>query len=508
MSIVFVKGMLPDLSKKYEVVLLSSPGPEMEEAKKEGLARCIAVPMERHISPVKDFVSLCKLIRVFRKERPDMVHSMTPKAGLLCMMAGWLTRVPVRIHTFTGLVFPTSTGLKKHILMLTDALTCRFATHVIPEGEGVKADLLNNGITHKPLRILGYGNVMGIDMQRFSCENICNDNSHTEPTVAGRREKQSAEIKKNTDITNDTDRSCAENKTTTNCTDKQEKPTTISPREEVERGCPFSFLFVGRIVRDKGINELVEAFERLNKEIPETRLGLIGRFEENLDPISDKAKEIIDNNPNIDAVGPQYGDDLLAHYAAADCFVFPSYREGFPNTVIEAGAMGLPCIVTDINGSREIIASLNDNVNSTLNTQNAESTEKKKHADCADHADFLDEHEPMEQRVQSHACMNSAESRQRKTIVNDTNISHAEYAEKETTTNLHSEKVPVNVSVKKNGIIIPSKDAEALYEAMKLMILEDKMRGAMAKNARPMIESRFEQGFVRKCLYNFYEEIL
>ena len=561
MSIVFVKGMLPDLTKKYEVVLLSSPGPEMEEAKKEGLARCIAVPMERHISPIKDFVSLCKLIRVFRKERPDMVHSMTPKAGLLCMTAGWLTRVPVRIHTFTGLVFPTSTGLKKRILMLTDALTCRFATHVIPEGEGVKADLLNNGITHKPLRILGYGNVMGIDMQRFSHKNLCNDNSHTEPTVAGRREKQSAEIKKNTDITNDTDRSCAENKTTTNCTDKQEKTTTISPREEVERGCPFSFLFVGRIVRDKGINELVEAFERLNKEIPETRLVLIGKFEENLDPISDKAKEIIDNNPNIDAVGPQYGDDLLAHYAAADCFVFPSYREGFPNTVIEAGAMGLPSIVTDINGSREIITNEKFNENAekkghadladladcchtestesterylttdcTNNTdifhaENAESAEKKRHADhadnadcchtesterylttdrtndtdfyneekrhadCADHADCLDEHGSHTESTERYLTTN---------CTNSTNTVHEEI----------NFSLTSKCNVKKNGIIIPSKDAEALYEAMEIMIEDDAMRESMAKNARPMIESRFEQGFVRKCLYDFYEEVL
>ena len=235
-----------------------------------------------------------------------MVHSMTPKAGLLCMMAGWLTRVPIRIHTFTGLVFPTSTGLKKRILMLTDALTCWCATHVIPEGEGVKADLLNNGITHKPLRILGYGNVRGIDMKRFDPKRF---------NVNGFREA----------------------------------PEHKSVKKK------FTFLFVGRIVRDKGINELVEAFERLNMEIPETRLVLVGFFEENLDPVSPKTRQTIENNPNIIADGEKRGDDLLTQYATADCFVFPSYREGFPNTVLEAGAMGLPSIVTDINGSREII---------------------------------------------------------------------------------------------------------------------------------------------------------
>ena len=171
-SINFVRGMLPDLMKKYEVVLLSSPGEEMEEAVKQFGVRGINVPMERHISLAQDIVSLWRIIKIFRREKPDIVHSMTPKAGLLCMLAGWLTRVPVRIHTFTGLVFPTSTGLKRRILMLTDSITCRCATHVIPEGEGVKNDLLNNGITKKPLRVLGYGNVKGVDMTLYSIENF------------------------------------------------------------------------------------------------------------------------------------------------------------------------------------------------------------------------------------------------------------------------------------------------------------------------------------------------
>lgn len=440
MSIGFVRGMLPDLKKKYEVVLLSSPGPEMEEAKKAGLARCIAVPMERHISPLKDIVGLCKLIRVFRKERPDMVHSMTPKAGLLCMTAGWLTGVPVRIHTFTGLVFPTSTGLKKRILMLTDAITCWCATHVIPEGEGVKADLLDNGITHKPLRVLGYGNVRGIDLEKWrtpdaenaenkrSCKSrrLFNHESHTEST-------ESTEKRKNT-----------------NCTNEQEERTTLSPRGEVERGLPFSFLFVGRIVRDKGINELVEAFCRLNKEMPETRLVLVGFYEQRLDPVSEETQREIESNPNIIMAGEVTGDSLIKKYAAADCFVFPSYREGFPNTVLEAGAMSLPCIVTDINGSREIITNEN-------------------HADIAEDAEE-------KTKLTPHSSLHTPRNE--------------------------------SLSIKSNGIIIPSKDAEALYEAMKLMVTEDEMREAMARNARPMIESRFEQGFVRQCLYDFYEEVL
>ncbi len=112
-------------------------------------------------------VSLFRIINILKKEMPDTVHSMTPKAGLLCMMAAWITRVPACIHTFTRLVFPFATGLKRQILMATDRQTCRYATHVIPEGEGVKNDMLNNHIIRKPLRVLGYGNEQGVDMAYY-----------------------------------------------------------------------------------------------------------------------------------------------------------------------------------------------------------------------------------------------------------------------------------------------------------------------------------------------------
>ncbi len=293
-----------------------------------------------------------------------MVHSMTPKAGMLCMLAAWITRVPVRVHTFTGLVFPTSTGLKRKILMLTDSITCACATHIIPEGEGVKNDLVNNGITKKPMRVLGYGNVRGVDMERFS-----------------------------------------------------RRPEVMKLSESIRDDSLFTFLFVGRIVRDKGINELCQAMDRLSGFAP-ARLILVGRYEETLDPISDESRDIIDENPSIEYVGPKLGDELLAYYAAADCFVFPSYREGFPNTVLEAGAMGLPSIVTDINGSREIIRQ--------------------------------DE----------------------------------------------------------NGVIIPSKNVNALFDAMLNMVRDKVARERMAGNARRMVAERFEQGFVRQCLFDFYNEIL
>ncbi len=355
--------MLRELSEKYEVVGLSSPGDALDElAEREGV-RTIAVPMERHISLKNDIVSLWSMIKVFRKEKPTMVHSMTPKAGLLCMIAAWMTRVPVRVHTFTGLVFPTSSGLKRRILMFTDKLTCACATHVIPEGEGVKNDLINNGITKKSIKVLGYGNVRGVEMEYYS-----------------------------------------------------RRPEVMNLAKDIKKNL-FTFLFVGRIVRDKGINELCQAFDKLSGKTP-CRLILVGNYEDNLDPITDESRAIVANNPSVEWVGPKYGNELLAYYAASDCFVFPSYREGFPNTVLEAGAMGLPSIVTDINGSREIIVE------------------------------------------------------------------------------------------GENGVIIPSHDATALFDAMLSMMKDKTAREKMASNARCMIDTRYEQGYVRKCLYNYYDEIL
>lgn len=291
----------------YDMVALTSPGPELDKLKEEGF-HCIEVEMERHISPIKDLKSLLKMISVFRKEKPYMVHSMTPKAGLLCMMAGWLTGVPVRVHTFTGLVWPTSTGLKRKILMTTDKILCACATHIIPEGQGVMDDLRSGGITKKPLKVLGHGNVMGVDMERFDPKRLnfnFNDNANR----------------------------------------------------------PFTYVFVGRIVGDKGVNELVEAFTKLHDKYENTKLVLVGDYEENLDPVKPVTLGRIKANPAIDACGPKYGDDLLMEYVKADCFVMPSYREGFPNTPMEAGAMGLPNIVTDINGSREIVVNSNFNSN-------------------------------------------------------------------------------------------------------------------------------------------------
>ena len=296
----FCRGTLRDLSRLYDVVAVSTPDHELQEiAQREGI-RVIGVPMSRPIAPLRDLVSLWRLIRVFRRERPTMVHSITPKAGLLSMIAAWICRVPVRLHTFTGLVFPTATGLKKRILILTDRITCACATHIVPEGEGVKADLINYNITRKPLQVLGYGNIRGIDLDHY-----------------------------------------------------RRSPEVMNQALPLRKPNIFTFVFIGRVVRDKGIDELVEAFSLLHSEHPQTRLILVGRAEDNLDPVSPNTRRTIASHPAIEAVGNQ--SDVRPWLAASDALVFPSYREGFPNVVIEAGALDLPSIVTDINGSREII---------------------------------------------------------------------------------------------------------------------------------------------------------
>lgn len=346
------------------MVVVSSPGEAMSQiAYREGV-KTVEVPMQRHISPVKDLVSLFKMIKVFRREKPQMVHSITPKAGLISMMAAWVCRVPVRLHTFTGLVFPTASGLKQKILIFTDRLTCACATHIVPEGEGVKNDLINFKITRKPLKVLGHGNIRGIDLERFD----------------------------------------------------PELPEVKDEAAKIRKEGVFTFIFIGRLVRDKGINELVEAFSRLNKEFPDTRLILVGPEERELDPLLPETIREIEENEAIEAVGVHW--DVRPWLLESDALVFPSYREGFPNVVIEAGAMGLPSIVTDINGSREIIIE------------------------------------------------------------------------------------------GKNGTIIPPQNSEALYQAMKNFLENPVQVKAMTTEARPIIASRYEQGFVRSCLKNYYKEII
>lgn len=308
---VFCKGLLQELSKDYEVAAVSSPGTDLEEIEIREKVRTFAVPMRRQIALLHDLRSLWQLFWLFRKEKPDMVHSITPKAGLLSMIAAKLAGVPIRLHTFTGLIWPTASGLKRKILVAMDKLLCICATHLNPEGQGVAHDLQAH-ITHKPLTVLGHGNVRGIDFEYYK--------STPEIELAAQQCRTKFGI----------------------------------PQDS------FVFLFVGRIVRDKGIVELLEAFKNLTESYSQKNdtsspisLLLVGNEEEHLDPLPPSTQQLINTLPNVYRL--PFQTDVRPFYATAQALVFPSYREGFPNVVLEAGAFALPSIVTDINGSREII---------------------------------------------------------------------------------------------------------------------------------------------------------
>lgn len=303
---ILLKGQLAFLNRYYEVTGVSSNGEDLDVVREREKIKVKGIDIKRNISPVNDVKSLYELFVYFRKEKPFIVHSITPKAGLLSMLAAKLARVPIRIHTFTGLVFPYKTGIFRKILILTDRLLCKCATDIYPEGEGVKKDLIRFDITSKPLRVLANGNINGIDTSFFNPALF---------TGKDRRYLKSRLSVKDTD---------------------------------------FVFAFVGRLSSDKGVNELVKAFVATNNVYKHTRLLLVGAMEPELDPLDEQTVDIINEHNYIISVGWQ--TDIRPYLAISNALVFPSYREGFPNVVMQAGAMGLPAIVTDISGCNEIIS--------------------------------------------------------------------------------------------------------------------------------------------------------
>lgn len=297
-----LKGQLKYLNQSFDVTAISGADDHLFKVKEREGVKTIGITMSREIDIKQDIKSLWRLYQTFKREKPTIVHSITPKAGLLTMVAGKLAGVPIRIHTFTGLVFPSKTGKMQQLLIKMDQILCAAATHIIPEGEGVKNDLITYKITNKRLDILANGNVNGVDLSYFSKSNFSTEQLNILRNQIGL---------------------------------SKEKKT---------------FVFVGRLVRDKGINELIEAFKKLDSN--QVQLLLVGPYEDK-DPLQSETIQYIQNANNIFELGFQA--DVRPYFALSDLLVFPSYREGFPNVVLQAGAMDLPAIVTDISGSNEII---------------------------------------------------------------------------------------------------------------------------------------------------------
>ena len=289
------------LSQYFKVELVTSPD-NKSHIIDEGL-KIHRVPMNRGISLFRDLISVLKMVSLIIKERPYAIHSYTPKAGLVSMLAAWICRVPVRIHTFTGLIFPTQNGFKQKLLIWIDRLICVCATRIVPEGEGVKQDLIKFKITSKPLDVIGHGNIAGVDLSYFNAES---------PEVR----RSATELTASLNIKSD----------------------------------DFVFCFVGRLNKDKGLSELSEAFAKMPGNV---QLLIVGDHDPSA-PINPEVIDFFESHPRVNLLGFQ--KDIRPALYSSNILILPSYREGFPNVVLQAGAMGLPCIVTNINGCNEIIA--------------------------------------------------------------------------------------------------------------------------------------------------------
>jgi len=305
-----LQGQPQYLSTYFETAVVTSAGEPTLDMPEN--AR-FTVNMQRGISPLADLKSIIAMVKVIRACKPDIIHSYTPKAGLVCMVAGFLCRVSVRIHTFTGLIFPTTANKIKHfVLKQVDALICACATTVVAEGAGVKRDLTRFKVTSKPIHIIGHGNIAGLDSTYFD-PNL--------PAV-----KQAV-----TDL------------------NKNLKSHLETHASLIESTDAFVFLFIGRLNRDKGLKELAQAFAELDERAV---LWLVGSLDPTAPPDANTL-DAIQKHPRIKQMG--FLHDVRGVLARCDVLVLPSYREGFPNVLLQAGAMQKPVIATDINGSNEIV---------------------------------------------------------------------------------------------------------------------------------------------------------
>lgn len=288
----------------FEVLTVSANGPEVNYLRNTQVKHQV-VTMTRAITPLRDLYALWKLLWVIIKFKPHIVHTHTPKAGLLGMMAAWIYQVPIRMHTVSGLPLMEEKGFRRWVLIMTEKITYACANHVYPNSKGL-LEYITSQITTpgSKFKIIGSGSSNGIDTIHFS---------GTEGL-----KKQAKLLREQFEIPNDT----------------------------------IVFSFVGRVVKDKGIVELVDAFQKITKVVA-AKLLLVGPFEENLDPLPSETITILENDKNIIVTGFQH--DVRSWMLASDVFVFPSYREGFPNVVMQAACLEIPVIASNVNGCNEII---------------------------------------------------------------------------------------------------------------------------------------------------------
>lgn len=301
LSFIFFKGQLSFLKKEFDMHIVSSPGEKLEEAQKYDNVIAHKIPMAREISLFKDIKALFAFIVLFLKEKPYVVHGNTPKGSFLSMIAAKITRRPVRIYFLHGLRYQGASSFKRKLLIFMEKVTCFCASDIYAVSNGVKKTAMNE-LTKKPITVIGNGSPNGINL------------THFDPNLFKPHEER----------------------------------TKISIHQD-----DFVFGFVGRFVSDKGINELVMSFVEIAKIHPKVKLLLVGVFENELDPLDKQTITEIERNPMIINVGFQ--KDVRPFLICMDVFVFPSYREGFGLTLVEANAMSIPVISSDIIGCNEIV---------------------------------------------------------------------------------------------------------------------------------------------------------
>lgn len=306
-SLGFFRGQVGDLARRgFEVHALSSPGDDLDRFAAREKIPVHAVPMARRIAPLSDLVSLARLWWRLRVLRPTIVHSHTPKAGLLGMLAAWLAGTPVRIYHIHGLPLMTAGRWKRALLRRVERLACRLAHQVLCVSHSVRAVAIEHGLcAPEKIRVLLGGSVNGVDARgRF------------DPARAG---------------------------------------PAASRAKRAELGIPAEAMvlgFVGRIVRDKGLVELVAAWRTLREANLSLHLLVVGAYEDG-DPVPRAVVETLEADPRIHLVGQTA--DVVGCYAAMDVVTLPSYREGLNGVLLEAGAMQLPAVASNIPGCSDVV---------------------------------------------------------------------------------------------------------------------------------------------------------
>jgi len=303
----FYSRLIRDLHDHgYAVTVISSNEPELQMLQNELCCSAIPARIQRRITPARDVLTLLRLIRLFARGGYDIVHAHTPKGGLIGMISAWLARIPNRIYTIHGLPLETATGLKRKLLWLAEWASCKLATKLLAVSPSLMKRVLDERLCPvKKINVLNKGSACGIDLRRFRLTK----------EVLQKAKKVRAEY----DI----------------------------PKEAIVIG------FVGRITPDKGIKILTDSFVHLQQQHKNVRLLLAGRFDKVRETLDSETAKTIEYNKKIHWVG--YVKNPVSFYAAMDMFVLPSRREGFPISPLEAAAMKLPTIASNVTGCTDAV---------------------------------------------------------------------------------------------------------------------------------------------------------